>query len=114
MKKIQKDYFYNYSTTLSGMMKHHKIDANEFLDFVHDVNLDFLKQDKGCDMGIKFDGTFVKNGSRVVANMKRNDELKEGSSSGGKTLGNIKRRDEVKLGSSSGGKTVCNVKDGNF
>ena len=63
-------------------------------------------------MGIKFDGTFVKNGSRVVANMKRNDELKEGSSSGGKTLGNIKRRDEVKLGSSSGGKTVCNVKDG--
>ena len=28
------------------MIKNHKIDANEFLEFVHDVNLDFLKQDK--------------------------------------------------------------------
>ena len=27
-------------------------------------------------MGIKFDGTYVKNGSKVVANMKRTDELK--------------------------------------
>ena len=63
-------------------------------------------------MGIKFDGTYVKNGSKVVANMKRTDELKDGTSSGGKTLGNIKRRDEIKDGSSSGGKTLCNVKDG--
>jgi len=48
-KKIQKDYFHRYSTTLSGMMKHHKIDANEFLEFVHDVNLDFLKKDKDLE-----------------------------------------------------------------
>ena len=48
-KKIQKDYFHKYSTTLTGMIKHHKIDANEFLEFVHDVNLDFLKQDKGLE-----------------------------------------------------------------
>ena len=48
-KKIQKEYFHKYSTTLSGMMKHHKIDANEFLEFVHDVNLDFLKQDKDLE-----------------------------------------------------------------
>jgi len=48
-KKIQKDYFQKYSTTLTGMIKHHKIDANEFLDFVHDVNLDFLHQDKGLE-----------------------------------------------------------------
>ncbi len=41
-KKIQKDYFRKYNTTLSGMIKHHNIDANEFLEFVHDVNLDFL------------------------------------------------------------------------
>ena len=45
-KKIQKDYFHKYSTTLSGMMKHHDIDANEFLEFVHDVDLSFLKEDK--------------------------------------------------------------------
>ena len=48
-KIIQKDYFHKYSTTLTGMIKHHKIDANEFLDFVHDVNLDFLQQDKGLE-----------------------------------------------------------------
>ena len=48
-KKIQKDYFQKYSTTLTGLIKHHKIDANEFLDFVHDVNLDFLQQDKGLE-----------------------------------------------------------------
>ena len=43
-------------------------------------------------MGIRFDGTYVKNGSKVVANMKRTDELKDGTSSGGKTLGNIKEK----------------------
>ena len=63
-------------------------------------------------MGIKFDGTNVKNGSRVVANMKRSNELREGSSSGGKALGNIKRNNEIREGSSSGGKALCNIKDG--
>ena len=45
-KKIQKQYFHKYSTTLSGMIKHHNIDANEFLEFVHDVNLDFLDKNE--------------------------------------------------------------------
>ena len=27
------------------MIKHHKINAEEFLEFVHDVNLDFLQKD---------------------------------------------------------------------
>ena len=44
-KKIQKSYFYEYNTTLNGMIKNHKINANEFLDFVHDINIDFLEQD---------------------------------------------------------------------
>ena len=44
-KKIQKNYFYEYNTTLNGMIKNHKIDANEFLEFVHNVNIDFLKED---------------------------------------------------------------------
>ena len=44
-KKIQKSYFYEYNTTLNGMIKNHKIDPNEFLDFVHDINIDFLKKD---------------------------------------------------------------------
>ncbi|MBO6491141.1 MAG: pyrimidine 5'-nucleotidase [Pelagibacteraceae bacterium] len=44
-KEIQKNYFYEYNTTLNGMINNHKIDANEFLEFVHDVNIDFLKKD---------------------------------------------------------------------
>ena len=44
-KKIQKNYFHKYNTTLNGMIKNHNIDANEFLDFVHDINIDFLKKD---------------------------------------------------------------------
>ena len=44
-KKIQKNYFNEYNTTLNGMIKNHKIDAEEFLEFVHDVDLNFLKKD---------------------------------------------------------------------
>jgi len=44
-KEIQKNYFYEYNTTLNGMINNHKIDANEFLEFVHDVDIDFLKKD---------------------------------------------------------------------
>ena len=45
-KKIQKNYFHEYNTTLNGMIKNHKIDANEFLKFVHDIDIDFLKKDE--------------------------------------------------------------------
>ena len=51
-KKLQKDYFRKYSTTLSGMIKHHNIDANEFLEFVHDVNLDFLGKNEKLEKEI--------------------------------------------------------------
>jgi putative hydrolase of the HAD superfamily len=44
-KEMQKNYFYQYNTTLNGMIKNHKINANEFLDYVHDINVDFLKKD---------------------------------------------------------------------
>ena len=44
-KIIQKNYFYEYNTTLNGMIKNHKINPDEFLDFVHDINIDFLQKD---------------------------------------------------------------------
>jgi putative hydrolase of the HAD superfamily len=44
-KEIQQNYFYKYNTTLNGMIKNHKIDANEFLEFVHDIDINFLKKD---------------------------------------------------------------------
>ena len=44
-KKIQKNYFHEYNTTLNGMIKNHKINAHEFLEFVHDINIEFLQKD---------------------------------------------------------------------
>ena len=69
-RKLQKDYFRKYSTTLAGMIKHHKIDANEFLEFVHDINLDFLKKDKELENQIsKISGRkfIFTNGSKAHA-----------------------------------------------
>ena len=69
-RKLQKEYFHKYSTTLAGMIKHHKIDANEFLEFVHDVNLDFLKKDEELENQIsKISGRkfIFTNGSKAHA-----------------------------------------------
>ena len=63
-------------------------------------------------MTIKFDGTYVKDGSKTVANLKDGKILREGQSSGGKALGNIKSGDIIREKDSSGGKSLCNVKDG--
>jgi putative hydrolase of the HAD superfamily len=72
-KKIQKNYFHEYNTTLNGMIKNHEIDANEFLEFVHDVNLDFLKANKPLEEEItKLNGQkfIFTNGSKAhVANV---------------------------------------------
>ena len=43
---IQKKYFLEYGTTLSGLMKKNNIDSDEFLEFVHDIDLEILKPDK--------------------------------------------------------------------
>jgi putative hydrolase of the HAD superfamily len=69
-KKIQKSYFHEYNTTLNGMIKNHNIDAEEFLEFVHNVDLNFLKKDLDLKnelnnlMGKKYIFT---NGSRAHA-----------------------------------------------
>ena len=44
-KKIQKNYFHEYNTTLNGMIKNHNVDPNEFLEFVHDIDINFLNKD---------------------------------------------------------------------
>jgi putative hydrolase of the HAD superfamily len=45
-KKMQKEYFYEYGTTLSGLMQKKNIDPNEFLEFVHDIDISWLPKDK--------------------------------------------------------------------
>ena len=44
-KEIQKKYFYESGTTLSGLMKHNNIDPYEFLEFVHDIDISWLPKD---------------------------------------------------------------------
>ena len=69
-RKIQKNYFIEYNTTLNGMIKNHKIDAKEFLEFVHDIDLSFLKKDVklGEEIGkIKGKKIIFTNGSRAHA-----------------------------------------------
>ena len=69
-RKIQKNYFQEYNTTLNGMIKNHKIDADEFLEFVHDVDLSFLGKNKDLEDEIKkLDGKKIifTNGSRAHA-----------------------------------------------
>ena len=45
-REIQKKYFYEYGTTLSGLMNHDNIDPHEFLEFVHDIDISWLPKDK--------------------------------------------------------------------
>ena len=69
-RKIQKNYFQEYNTTLNGMIKNHKIDADEFLEFVHDVDLSFLDKNKDLENEIKkLDGKKIifTNGSKAHA-----------------------------------------------
>jgi len=69
-KKIQKNYFHEYNTTLNGMIKNHEIDPDEFLEYVHDIDIDFLKKDLKLEEEIKkLDGKKIifTNGSRKHA-----------------------------------------------
>lgn len=42
---IQKRYFHDHGTTLAGMMRHHGVQPDEFLTYVHDVDLDNVPHD---------------------------------------------------------------------
>ena len=45
-RELQRSYFHKYDTSLNGLMIHHDIPPREFLDYVHDIDLSFLKKDK--------------------------------------------------------------------
>ncbi|HST36289.1 MAG TPA: pyrimidine 5'-nucleotidase [Allosphingosinicella sp.] len=44
-RRIQKGYFHQHGTTLSGLMAEHGTDPHEFLEFVHDIDLARLAAD---------------------------------------------------------------------
>ncbi|MDC2969436.1 pyrimidine 5'-nucleotidase [Candidatus Pelagibacter sp.] len=45
-KELQTNYFHKYNTSLNGLMIHHDIPPREFLDYVHDIDVSFLEEDK--------------------------------------------------------------------
>src|SRR5437870_4634108 len=44
---VQKDLYRQYGTTLNGLMREHGCDAEDYLRFVHDIDLGDLKPDAG-------------------------------------------------------------------
>lgn len=44
-RRIQKRYFASHGTTLAGLMAEHDVEPRAFLDHVHDVPLDRLRED---------------------------------------------------------------------
>lgn len=47
VEDLREYYFHTYGTSLRGLQADYLVDANEYLDFVHDVNItDFIQPDK--------------------------------------------------------------------
>jgi putative hydrolase of the HAD superfamily len=44
-KRVQKGYFRDHGTTLTGLLTHHKVDPHHFLDDVHAIPLDRIAPD---------------------------------------------------------------------
>jgi len=44
-RTVQKAYFHGHGTTLAGLMADHGVDPHEFLDDVHDIEMDVLEAD---------------------------------------------------------------------
>ena len=44
-RRIQKAYFYEYGTTLRGLMDVHRIEPEDFLEFVHDIDVTVIDPD---------------------------------------------------------------------
>ncbi len=45
---LQKSYYHQFGTTLSGLMQVHKLDPHAFLDYVHDIDLSPLCRGAGA------------------------------------------------------------------
>ncbi len=50
--KVQKRYFREYGTTLRGLMDRHEINPREFLDHVHDIDIDVVPPNPALDRAL--------------------------------------------------------------
>jgi putative hydrolase of the HAD superfamily len=52
-RAVQKQYFRDHQTTLNGLMIHHKIRPQEFLEFVHHIDLSAVMADAVLDAALE-------------------------------------------------------------
>ena len=45
-RRVQKQFFHSHATTLSGLMGRHGVAPSDFLDYVHDIDLSVVAEDR--------------------------------------------------------------------
>ena len=59
-RRIQKDYFRDFGTTLRGLMLNHAIEPELFLEYVHAIDVSILAPDAGLDAALsRLDGVKI-------------------------------------------------------
>lgn len=51
-RRIQKDYFHEFGTTLAGLMHHHGLDPHDYLAYVHDIDLSPIEANDRMDAAL--------------------------------------------------------------
>jgi putative hydrolase of the HAD superfamily len=82
-RRVQKDYFFTYGTTLSGLIRHHNINPHTFMEYVHDIDLGVISADEVLDKALEVlpgDKLVYTNGSadharRVLAKLEIEDRF---------------------------------------
>ena len=52
-RKVQKDFYQRYGTTLQGLMANHDVDPDDFLEKVHDIDYSWIDPDPRLGDAIK-------------------------------------------------------------
>jgi putative hydrolase of the HAD superfamily len=52
-RTLQKDFYRKYGTTLAGLIQHHGVDPDDFLEKVHDIDYSWLAPDPALGDAIK-------------------------------------------------------------
>jgi putative hydrolase of the HAD superfamily len=50
--RLRRHYFLNHGTTLAGLMKEHRIDPKDFLDYVHDIDVSAVTPNPALDAAL--------------------------------------------------------------
>jgi putative hydrolase of the HAD superfamily len=45
-RRVQKGFFHSHGTTLSGLMEQHGVPPSDFLDYVHDIDVTVIEEDR--------------------------------------------------------------------